>query len=48
MIYFYVFCEYDSFGYLLAEAVAGRCSVKKVFLKVALSSEENTCGRVSF
>ena len=29
-----------------AEAVAQRCSVKKVFLEVSQNSQENTCGRV--
>ena len=31
-----------------AEAAAGRCSVKKVFLEIWQNSQENTCGRVSF
>ena len=30
------------------EAVAQRCSVKKVFLKNSQNSQENTCARVSF
>ena len=30
-----------------AEAVAQRCSVKKVFLKISQNSQENTCARVS-
>ena len=30
------------------EAVAQRCSVKKVFLKILQNSQENTCARVSF
>ena len=30
------------------EALAGRCSVKKVFLKISQNSLENTCSRVSF
>ena len=30
------------------EAVAKRCSVKKVFLKISQNSQENTCARVSF
>ena len=30
------------------EAVAQRCSVKKVFLEVSQNSHENTCARVSF
>ena len=30
------------------EAVAQRCSVKKVFLKVSQNSQETTCFRVSF
>ena len=31
-----------------SEAVARRCSVKKVFLKISESSLESTCARVSF
>ena len=30
------------------EAVARRCSVKKVFLKISQNSEKNTCARASF
>ena len=30
------------------EAVARRCSIKKVFLKFFLNSQENTCTGVSF
>ena len=30
------------------EAVAQRCSIKKVFLEILENSEENTCARVSF
>ena len=30
------------------EAVAQRCSVKKVFLLISQNSQENTCARVSF
>ena len=30
------------------EAVAQRCSVKKVFLEISQNSQENTCTRVSF
>ena len=30
------------------EAVARRCSVKKVFLEISQNSQENTCDRVSF
>ena len=30
------------------EVVAGRCSVKKVFLEIWQNSQENTCGRASF
>ena len=29
------------------EAVAQRCSVKKVFLEISENSQENTCARVS-
>ena len=34
--------------YVSIEAVARRCSVKKVFLKVRQNSRENTCTRASF
>ena len=30
------------------EAVAQRCSVKKVFLEISQNSQENTCASVSF
>ena len=30
------------------EAVAQRCSVKKMLLKISQNSQENTCARVSF
>ena len=30
------------------EAVPGRCSIKKVFLKISQNSQENTCVEVSF
>ena len=30
------------------EVVAQRCSLKKVFLEVLQSSQENTCARISF
>ena len=30
------------------EAVARRCSVKKVFLEISQNSQENTCARVPF
>ena len=32
----------------MIEAVAQRCSVKKVFSEILQSSQENTCARVSF
>ena len=31
-----------------SEAVARRCSAKKVFLEISQNSEGNTCARVSF
>ena len=31
-----------------AEAVAQRCSVRKMFFKISQDSQENTCDRVSF
>ena len=33
---------------LQAEALVRRCSVKRVFFKILLNSQENTCARVSF
>ena len=32
---------------IYSEAVAQRCSVKKVFLETSQNSQENTCARVS-
>ena len=32
----------------LIEAVAQRCSLKKVFLEISQNSQENTCARVPF
>ena len=37
-----------SIKHLATEALIGRCSVKKVFLKISQNSQENTCARVSF
>ena len=34
--------------WLPSEAVAWRCSIKKVFLEILQNSQENTCGRVCF
>ena len=34
--------------YLFTEAVAQKCSVKKLFLEILRNSHENTCVRVSF
>ena len=39
-----LYCNYLK---LLSEAVAPRCSVKKVFLNISQNSQENTCARVS-
>ena len=39
--------NYPPFTYF-TEAVAQRCSVKKVFLKISQNSQENTCARVCF
>ena len=33
---------------IASEAVAQKCSVIKVFLKILQNSQENTCARVSF
>ena len=32
----------------MAEAVAQKCFVKKMFLEISQNSEESTCARVSF
>ena len=32
----------------VTEAVAQRCSVKKLFLEISQNSQENTCASVSF
>ena len=42
--------SFDLFLYdrLISEAVAWRCSAKKVFLEILQNSQENTCSRVSF
>ena len=34
--------------YFVTEAVARRCSVKKMFLEISQNSQENTCARASF
>ena len=36
------------YSLLTSEAVAQRCSVKKMFLKNSQNSQESTCARVSF
>ena len=43
----WLFQCYSSVFYVL-EAVARRCSVKKLFLEISQNSHENTCARVSF
>ena len=40
--------ETDHFPLPAPEAIIQRCSVKKVFLEISQSSQENTCPRVSF
>ena len=37
----------DILKIILPEAVARRCSVKKMFLEISQNSQENTCARVS-
>ena len=39
-------CDYAEKKVLYLEAVAQRCSVRKVFLKISPNSQENTCARV--
>ena len=43
-IYFF---NLKTFFSIITEAVARRCSVKKMFLKISQNSEENTCVRGS-
>ena len=38
----------DFFAKAYAEAVAQRCSVKKVLLEISQNSQANTCARVPF
>ena len=38
----------NNHGRFHAEAVARRCSVKKVFLQITQNSQENTCARICF
>ena len=40
--------ELEKWIVYLSEAVARRCSVKKVFLEISQNPQENTCARVSF
>ena len=42
-----VFSKGDRF-FIFSEAVARRCSVKKVFLEISQNLQENICSRVSF
>ena len=44
----YSFNVQAAVDYQNLEAVAQRCSVKKVFLEISQNSQENTCARVSF
>ena len=41
-------CCCNTFHVFGSEAVVLRCSVKKVFLEISQTSQENTCARVSF
>ena len=45
---FSIFISISIFFYKTTEAVAQRCSVKKVFLEISQNSQENTCARISF
>ena len=47
-IFFYHYCFQKQSLEGIPEAVAPRCSVKKVLLKISQNSQENTCTRVSF
>ena len=39
--------NYDVIDLQIPEAATGRCSVKKIFLKISQNSQENTCVTVS-
>ena len=45
LLYFFIFLNHNRYC-LLSEAVARRCSVKKVFLEISQNSQEKTCTRV--
>ena len=47
-IMFYKLFNANSTVFLFSEAVAQRCSVKKMFLEISQNSQENTCARASF
>ena len=40
--------SFKDFDLVSPEAVAQRCSIKKVFLEFSQNSQENTCARVPF
>ena len=40
--------RHPSFQVFVSEAVAQKCSIKKVFLEISQKLHENTCARVSF
>ena len=42
-----MFIQLYHIKFIVAEAVAQRFSVKKVFLEISQNSQENTCARVS-
>ena len=47
-IMFYKLFNANSTVFLFSEAVAQRCSVKKMFLEISQNSQENPCARASF
>ena len=46
-MYFLIYCGFLNAKKISSEAVARRCSVKKVFLEISQDSQESTCARVS-
>ena len=47
LMYFLIYCGFLNDEKISSEAVAMRCSVKKVLLEISQDSQENTCSRVS-
>ena len=48
MVAFYTVNTLKYSEFIVADAVAQRCSVKKMFLEISQNSQENTCGEPLF